>query len=394
MKPGNPTNHRQISGTCLSRVVGSRRFQDELRTHHEPIHRWGETLSSPGIVFGGKVRARRSLAPPRFIENLQVPSRSLGAMSRALARERFGVRRPSGALADFLESGRGLPHSKTGRRKENPAQAGFTMIEIALSLGIIAFALVALMGVLPSGVKVQKENREETIINQDGGLILETIRSGAKGVDFLTNHFEAIVAGHVGNVSLSFTNRLYPGPVGVTTGSVLPITDGQQIVGLLSWPYRQFSQLNPNSSQPSTLLETSVVEARVRAISGVASDKGKQVGDFAFRYLLRVEITPFVRPPLQWIRDTKALGILSVGSRSEIAASHAMLNNLYEVRLTMRWPVYLEGNTWRTGRHRKTFRTLVSGELNRFVRNNAADSGYYFQPNSFSAITNISKPRF
>ena len=51
------------------------------------------------------------------------------------------------------------------------------MVEIALSLAIIAFALVAIIGVLPAVVKVQKEIREETIISQDGLYILEAIRT-------------------------------------------------------------------------------------------------------------------------------------------------------------------------------------------------------------------------
>src|SRR5690348_14533076 len=66
-----------------------------------------------------------------------------------------------------------VPSTRTG-------EAGFTMVEIALSLGIIAFALVAIIGVMPSGMKVQRENREDTIVNQDASYLLEAIRSGSK----------------------------------------------------------------------------------------------------------------------------------------------------------------------------------------------------------------------
>jgi hypothetical protein len=47
--------------------------------------------------------------------------------------------------------------------------SAFTMVEIAISLAVIGFALVAIIGVLPRGLRVQRENREETIINQDAG---------------------------------------------------------------------------------------------------------------------------------------------------------------------------------------------------------------------------------
>ena len=60
------------------------------------------------------------------------------------------------------------------------------MIEIAISLAIIGIALVAIIGVLPLGVNVQKDNREETIINQDATVLVEAIRNGARGADDLT----------------------------------------------------------------------------------------------------------------------------------------------------------------------------------------------------------------
>src|SRR6266513_839727 len=58
--------------------------------------------------------------------------------------------------------------------------AGFTMVEIALCLAIIGFALVAIIGILPSGMNVQKDNREETIIRQDAMYLMEAIRSGSR----------------------------------------------------------------------------------------------------------------------------------------------------------------------------------------------------------------------
>ena len=70
----------------------------------------------------------------------------------------------------------------------SPRAAAFTMIEIAISLAIIGFALVAILGVLPLGMSVQRENREETIINQDASMLMEAIRSGTLGMDDLTNY--------------------------------------------------------------------------------------------------------------------------------------------------------------------------------------------------------------
>src|SRR5271169_3479456 len=69
---------------------------------------------------------------------------------------------------------------------------GFTMIEIALCLAIIGFALISILLVLPTGMHTQRDTREETIINQDASMLIEAIRGGARGMDDLTNYVYAI----------------------------------------------------------------------------------------------------------------------------------------------------------------------------------------------------------
>src|SRR3954470_10742222 len=64
----------------------------------------------------------------------------------------------------------------------------FTMIEIAIAVAVIAFALVAIIGVLPAGLQVQKENREDTLLGQDGTYFMEAIRNGAVGLDELADY--------------------------------------------------------------------------------------------------------------------------------------------------------------------------------------------------------------
>src|SRR5216117_4364275 len=93
---------------------------------------------------------------------------------------------------------------------KNREVAAFTMVEIAISLGVIAIALVAIIGVLPTGVRVQRDNREDTIINQEGLLWLEAIRSGSRGLDYLTNYVDTIT------ISNRFGVTNYYNPAGVT----------------------------------------------------------------------------------------------------------------------------------------------------------------------------------
>src|SRR5437868_9448323 len=74
------------------------------------------------------------------------------------------------------------------RNNRSADPRAFTIIEIALCLAIIGFALVAIIATLPRGLNVQKRNREETIIGQDSEVWMDAIRSGARGYDDLTNY--------------------------------------------------------------------------------------------------------------------------------------------------------------------------------------------------------------
>lgn len=184
--------------------------------------------------------------------------------------------------------------------------AGFSMIEIALALAVIAFALIAIVGLLPIGMQVQRDNREETIINQDGTYLLSAITHGAEGIDDLTNYVDYV-----------WTNRV-----------VAPVANGADIIRFLG-------------------MVDSTNVAFVRAISGSAAEKGPDLRDFALRY----EVTSVIRP-------VGALG--SVETNSFYAG--ALANSLYDVRLVVRWPVLPNGKMPETP-HRQIFRTVVAGTV-------------------------------
>src|ERR1700733_15112099 len=94
------------------------------------------------------------------------------------------------------------PHNLLADAKEERRQGerAFTMVEIAIAIGVIGFALVAVIGILPAGMNVQKDNREETTISQDAPFFIDAIRNGTTNLvyynnippntslDFLTNY--------------------------------------------------------------------------------------------------------------------------------------------------------------------------------------------------------------
>ena len=66
-------------------------------------------------------------------------------------------------------------------RSSQRAERAFTLVEIVLSLAIIAIAMIAIIGVIPIGLNVQTENQEESIISTDAGIWMEAFREGAEG---------------------------------------------------------------------------------------------------------------------------------------------------------------------------------------------------------------------
>ncbi|MBI5388318.1 MAG: hypothetical protein HZA90_26940 [Verrucomicrobia bacterium] len=196
------------------------------------------------------------------------------------------------------------------------------MIEVALALAVIAFALVAILQILPLGMEIQRDNRQDTIINHDGAYLLEAIRHGAQGMDDLTNYVDSIF---VNGVTNTFGN-------GYTTGS--------NIVVLLT--------------------QTNAIAA-VRAISGSAATKGEPMKEFTMRYQV-----------LSQIRPMTMLGTID----TNMPYAAALEESLHEVRLVLRWPVRPDGQLSPIA-NQQVFRTVVSGTVE---TNGLMNAAIFYQP--------------
>jgi type II secretory pathway pseudopilin PulG len=64
---------------------------------------------------------------------------------------------------------------------------GFTMAEVVLALAVVAFGLVAVLGVLPIGLNTNRDNRYETMIVQDVEYWMNAIRGGRLSMDTINN---------------------------------------------------------------------------------------------------------------------------------------------------------------------------------------------------------------
>jgi hypothetical protein len=225
-------------------------------------------------------------------------------------------------------------------RPQHPRAArAFTLIEITIALAVVAFALVAIVGVLPIGLNVQRDNRAETIMNHDGSYWMEALRGGAQGADDLVNHVEFLVLeGPAGRRVVR--NKFIGSPAEPT------FSTGRQIVGLLG-----------------TFRGVTNTYALVRSITGVASEKpGADSSpsspgiEFAFKYKLEVEMVPG--------------GLLSAEDFNSAvglpADSAEPLRSLYDIRLRFSWPVIKSDaatGSIETGRRQRNLRAMASRYL-------------------------------
>jgi len=204
---------------------------------------------------------------------------------------------------------------------------------------------------------VQRENREETVINQDATILMNGIRDGARGMDDLVRYVIAITnsvsrydsAGK--QIGLTITNWFTPNNSSFGPGSAL--TNGFRIVGLLT---------TPKYIPSGKILIVNNIVAAFRSMSGPASEKFPQTDasmqDLAFSYRMISEVQPY-------------------GWNSPVSAT--LQNNLHEVRLIFRWP-------WGKGPKapgRQVYRALVGGSI---IQTNApgfTPTLFFFEPQTY-----------
>jgi type II secretory pathway pseudopilin PulG len=295
-----------------------------------------------------------------------------------------------------------------------PAQSAFTMVEIAISLAVIGIALVGIIGVLPLGMQVQRDNREQTVINQDATVFIEAIRGGAQGLDDLTNYVYAITNYWTrfngnGIVNNSGINGYSYGGASITAPGIAnyfsaPITNGASIIGLMSTP--EFVDLNGgplnNQSFDNGGFSNHIV-ACVHSLSGPAVEKPPQdndivVGD-SFGYRLLCVNAPVVVSATPWqpgqygagsivglsygfwqATTTTTIQPATPGSTDWIKVPYLdqLTANAHELRLTFLWPILPNGAV---GTGRQTYRALVAGQI--VQTNNNGNILYFYQPQSF-----------
>lgn len=287
------------------------------------------------------------------------------------------------------EAGFGCPVAGRVRCQPSRSPHAFTMIEIAISLAVIGIALVAIIGVLPIGMRAQRDNRERTLINQDATVFLQAIRSGAQGLDDLTNYVYAItnswtlynrsgvpvgsgVNGYTYSQFSIANGYFYPPAAG------LPINRGMVILGLLSTPEITDLVGNPTNNLFSGGYSNHLV-AYVHSISGPAVEKPPQNNDIlrsdSFSYHL---ICVNAAAPV----DTNLFDSTLYANGPPIY-DRQLAANLRELRLTFLWPQLPNGRLAPLPAS-QTYRQLICGQMTQTNYLNRGPRLYFFQSGIFT----------
>lgn len=209
-------------------------------------------------------------------------------------------------------------------------ERAFTMVEVAMSLAIVAFALVAIIGIMPIGLNVQRDNEQDTIIAQDGAYLLEAIKNGG----LVTN------LNVIGDNLLSLTVTNGHGDIGGmnVSGKAWNASDGlssAEVILQICRPRSITTYYDSGILKYKTL--TNEVRLRFKAFSGnMTALLGANDFD-QFRYEVRVEI----------VKD-------ETGDAGGYDPGNAL--SLYTVKLTYLYPVLANDQL---GLGERVFRTML-----------------------------------
>ena len=131
----------------------------------------GNELSNPNLIHIDWLTARAKIERNQF-ERITLQS----AWHNRQRKEARGTNPSSFSLSTLRKTAEDPPSVRLRRTGGQPSafslshERAFTMIEIAIAVGVIGFALVVIIGILPQGMTGQKDNRKDARHRQDAPL--------------------------------------------------------------------------------------------------------------------------------------------------------------------------------------------------------------------------------
>jgi hypothetical protein len=234
-------------------------------------------------------------------------------------------------------------------------------------------------------MSAQRDNRHETIINQDASVLMDAVRNGERGLDDLTNYVIGIT-----NYSLNFQCARHSrqgfchglfDPGCKPRWPAIATPDSHQ--RLLDHRRAQHTKNRPHSSGVG--FTSNHVVAVFRSLSGPANEKPPQLNptiqEMALTYKVIADVSDYSTNfyDTTWTNFTLAnLSTNDIATRSNyMRLVRNMYTNLHDVRLTFLWPVLPSG---KLGPGRQVYRTMVSG---RYTNDPPTSPYFFFQPRTY-----------
>jgi len=152
--------------------------------------------------------------------------------------------------------------------------AAFSLVEITLAMGVAAFCLIAVMGMLPAGLKIQQASIQQTTANEILSDAAADLRASVRyppGQASKLNSQQQTLKGHWASPTVQTPDTLYYTNEGAQTGGLspgsppadavfrltltylLPPTDTTSLANIrVSWP----AQVDPATGTPAGSVQT------------------------------------------------------------------------------------------------------------------------------------------
>jgi len=160
------------------------------------------------------------------------------------------------------------------KRATTNGAAGFSLVEVTVAIGIVAFAMLAVVGLLPTGMKIARNSAEQAQAADVVHTLAESLRGAAttNGTDYVTAFAGQSISYKVGGPAstLQWTNLTLEGNADATAArfvaavTVTPpasaATNGRALISV-AWPAVARPVWNSSSNAWDAKAEGSVTAA-------------------------------------------------------------------------------------------------------------------------------------
>ncbi len=81
-----------------------------------------------------------------------------------------------------------MPGASTSSAPERRGRGAFSLVEVAVALGVVSFAVIALLGLLSAGMKAGKSSQQDTVLALAARYVLSDLKRQPFGAPSITSY--------------------------------------------------------------------------------------------------------------------------------------------------------------------------------------------------------------